>query len=135
MATSALLSELRSAGLTVSANGGRVIVAPKERLTDAMRASIKASKLDLLADLEREATTPVVDADPAQTCRQRQVLAALISRPDIRFAFLADSTPTGEGIITLGIRNVGTGELRIPADRYDPLAVMRLLDDVAAGRA
>ncbi|MFO1465890.1 MAG: hypothetical protein U1F35_05540 [Steroidobacteraceae bacterium] len=110
MATSALLNELRSAGLRVTADGGRLIVTPKDRLTDAMQAAIRADKVQLLADLHGEAETPLDDERPALQARRReQVLTALKSRPDIRFAYLAESTPTGEGRITLGIRDVGTG--------------------------
>ncbi|HUX74561.1 MAG TPA: hypothetical protein VMV25_11810 [Steroidobacteraceae bacterium] len=48
-----LLVELRCAGLSISSTGGRLIVAPRERLTDELRERIRRNKAAMLADLER----------------------------------------------------------------------------------
>lgn len=45
----ALLTELAQAGLTLEADGDRLVVAPRGRLTDEIRATIRAHKADLLA--------------------------------------------------------------------------------------
>jgi hypothetical protein len=51
-----ILNRLRHAGLTVTRSGDKIIVAPKERITDELRAAIRQAKPLLLkaltADLE-----------------------------------------------------------------------------------
>jgi hypothetical protein len=49
-----LLSRLRSAGLTVSRNGDQLVVAPRHRLTEHLRAEITNSKHALLDALRVE---------------------------------------------------------------------------------
>lgn len=44
-----LLGELMAAGLSLTIDGDRLIVTPRDRLTDAMRDGIRAHKPDLLA--------------------------------------------------------------------------------------
>lgn len=46
-----LLQHLRGAGLTITADGDRLTVTPRERLTDDMRESIRANKAALLQEL------------------------------------------------------------------------------------
>jgi hypothetical protein len=62
MATSALLVQLRRNGFTVSRNGDHLIVAPRDRLTDDLRAAIRDGKRELLEALTTEQTiVPVSD--------------------------------------------------------------------------
>ena len=53
MTATDLLTTLRARGLTVAADGDALIVGPRERLTDELRAAIRAHKRDLLAELPR----------------------------------------------------------------------------------
>lgn len=125
MAGSGPLAQLRHDGLTVFRDGDRLHIAPRERLTDTLRATIRYRKRELLADLADEQPDPAAPlVDPAQARRRRQVIEALRSRPEIKYAYVAEHAPSGDGLIMIGIRGVGTGELRIPADQYDPLAVI-----------
>jgi hypothetical protein len=48
-----LLTKLRRRGLTVVADGDVLKVGPRERLTDELRAAIRAHKRDLMAELPR----------------------------------------------------------------------------------
>jgi hypothetical protein len=50
--------------------------------------------------------------------RRRQALADLERNPAITHAFVAEPTPDGGGIVTLAIRNIGSGDLHIPPGRY-----------------
>jgi hypothetical protein len=50
----ALLDRLRRAGLTVSQVGDCLVVEPKQRLTDELRAATKAAKGELLEALNAE---------------------------------------------------------------------------------
>lgn len=49
----ALLMQLVDAGLTVSRDGDHLIVAPRDRLTDELRATIRQRKEELLAALNQ----------------------------------------------------------------------------------
>lgn len=112
-----LLSRLRSDGLTITRNGDRLNVAPRELLTEAHRIDIRAHKADMLAELDQER-------------RRGAVTGMLEGRSDIKRAFLADPLPNGAGRVTLGLRGVGTCELAIPAGRFDGLAIIRLFDEL-----
>ena len=53
MSATALLMKLRQAGLSVSRDGDQLIVSPRDRLTDELRAAIRGCKRELLDELER----------------------------------------------------------------------------------
>ncbi len=87
--------------------------------------------MDLLAALSAEQgeappnnTTPDRDRKAAR----RQVLARLKAHPTIKRAFVNRFEPDGTMIVTLAIRGVGTGELKIPAARFNQAS----LDDYSA---
>jgi hypothetical protein len=126
-----LLLELRNAGLRLSRIGDQITVTPRESLTDDLRAAIRTGKMDLLAALaaEQGAASPK-DATPDRDRKaaRRQVLAQLKAHPTIKRAFVNRFEPDGTMIVTLAIRGVGTGELRIPAARFSQAS----LDDYAA---
>ena len=61
-----LLQTLAAAGLTVTADGDRLVVTPAARITDELRAAIRAWKLDLLAELAAPPPAPPsAEAPPA----------------------------------------------------------------------
>lgn len=64
---------------------------------------------------------------PAQEAARQQVLRELEANPSVRRAFCSRFSD-GNLIITLAIRGVGTGELLIPAERFNQGS----LDDYAA---
>jgi hypothetical protein len=49
-----LLLQLRSQGFQLWADGNRILVSPKERVTDGIRAAIRAHRVELLAELDRQ---------------------------------------------------------------------------------
>ena len=53
-----LLQHLRDAGLSLTADGDRLTVTPRERLTDAMRDTIRANKAALLDVLKPSQASP-----------------------------------------------------------------------------
>jgi hypothetical protein len=55
----------------------------------------------------------------AQEFARREVLAQLEADPNIRRAFVNRFEADGTMVVTLGIRDVGTGELKIPAERFN----------------
>jgi hypothetical protein len=52
-----------------------------------------------------------------QEAARREVLAQLEANPRVQRALVNRFDTDGTMIVTLGIRGVGTGELKIPADR------------------
>lgn len=52
-----VLDELTRSGLIVQADGDRLIVRPKERITDEVRAFIRDRKADILAELRETASS------------------------------------------------------------------------------
>lgn len=66
MGATDLLQHLNTAGLSLQADGDRLTVTPRERLTDPLRDAIKAHKAELIAALAEPAgqpptSTPTVD--------------------------------------------------------------------------
>jgi len=127
-----ILARLREAGLTVTRTGDQLVVAPRDRLTDELRAAIREAKPQLLSALEpsdqggpEPITAPL---SPAQESARQQVLAQLEAHPTVKRAFVNRFEADGTMIVTLAIRGVGTGELKIPADRFN----QDTLDDYGA---
>jgi hypothetical protein len=71
MEGAALLTRLRGAGLTVSRNGDQLVVAPRERITDELRAAIRNCKLELLKALTSEQANKPVPSMPDLLARIR----------------------------------------------------------------
>lgn len=80
----------------------------------------------------REVSSDDLPNDPAMTRRRAAVLAVLREHPERHrhVAFDPDAEP-GTVLATVAVRMVGggiaTGELRIPADRYNPFAIIAVL--------
>lgn len=64
--------------------------------------------------------------------RHADVLKSLNTHPGIARAYSANTRHDGCGVITLAVRHIGTCELVIPTERYDPLKVMQFLDELLA---
>ena len=91
----------------------------------------KAGTLARLATLAlARPTSPEVAPlpDPAAEARRQRVLAMLADRPGIRYAVLANNLDTDPVLVTIGIRDVGTCELAIPAANYDAFALLALIE-------
>lgn len=73
-----LLDDLARVGLTVTADGDRLIARPASKLTDDLRAALRASKPELLAILAPDLRRPGED-------RPNGELLAAIKRPDEKF--------------------------------------------------
>ena len=65
MGANDLLKELNGEGFALSTNGGRLIVLPASKLTDTMRAALRAAKPELLALLAGTAA-PTASTAPVQ---------------------------------------------------------------------
>ena len=132
-----LLQALRAQGFTLRAEDGRVMVAPAERITDELRAVIRANKAELLTALgagSSPESPAAVDSvrDPAAKGRRERVSAMLQEHPGARYAVLVDDDADPEAaIVTLAIRDLATCELRIPRGKWDGVLFLELLERYA----
>ncbi len=149
---SRLLTELRGAGveLVATARGTLRVKAGGRDLDPSLKAAIVTHRDELLAALEAErsvsrgTTAPARKASehspgepPSDRERRRQaVLDMLAGNSALRYAWLVEPEPAldngenGAVIVALAIRGVGSCELSIERERYDPF---RLLELIAAG--
>jgi hypothetical protein len=66
MKAGAILARLEAAGLHLRADGGNLVVSPKEAVTDELRALMRSHKPELLAELQgRPAANGPVHLEPA----------------------------------------------------------------------
>jgi hypothetical protein len=118
MGASDLIGRLALAGVRLARIGeDRIAAEPKEALTEELRTLIRQHKPELLAALE--------PLDRGRELRRQRVLAKLKAEPDKQRVAIFDPDADRDFVIcTLAIREVGTCELRIPRDRYDPWAIL-----------
>ena len=71
---------------------------------------------------------------PAIEARRQRVLAMLDKNPGTRLALVTDTQAEPESVIvTVGVRDKGTADLRIPRERYDGLKVLALIESIGGG--
>ena len=68
-----LLARITAAGLTVEADGDRLLVRPRERLTVELRETIRSHNPELLALLTSDVVTPTPDLSPELDALIRRV--------------------------------------------------------------
>ena len=114
MGASDLVGYLTLAGVRLSLIApDRLAAEPKGTLTDELRAFIRANKAALIEALK---TT-----DRGWERRRKRVLAKLEAEPGMARVAILDAGADRDAVIcTVAIRNVGTCELRVPRDRFDP---------------
>jgi hypothetical protein len=122
MGASDLIGRLALAGVRLARLGeDRIVAEPSGALTEEFRDLIRQHKAELLSALE-----PV---DRGREVRRQQVLAKLKAEPEKKRAAIFDAESDREFVIcTVGIRGVGTFELRIPRDRHDPWLILEALN-------
>ena len=118
MGSNDLIGRLALAGVRLSLVGpDRLAAEPRDALTEELRTLIREHKPELI-----EALAPV---SQGQELRRQRVLAKLKAEPDKkRVAIFGPDADRDFVICTLAIRGVGTCELRIPRDRYDPWLIL-----------
>ncbi len=92
------------------------------RLTDELRAAIRANKPALLAELaEKQAGGEAIEVME----RRSRALAILAEHPERHIAIIAQ---TGDpAIIGVAVRCVAYGELEISPERHDAFALLELM--------
>lgn len=106
-----LIQRARAEGVKLKVRDGtRLVADPINRLSPELRELLKAHKPEVIAAL----------ADPAAESRRQRVLELLANNRSAQYAALTDAEAMpGCMLVTLAIRDVGTVELVIPAEKWD----------------
>ena len=73
------------------------------------------------------ANPEVAPSDPATEARRQRVLAMLADNPALRLAVVCDGA--GDPVpVAVAIRDKGSVEILIPAARFDPFALLELVE-------
>ena len=70
--------------------------------------------------------------DPAAEARRQRVIAMLAENPNVRRAVVVDDPDTDPVLVAVGIRDVATFELVIPAARFDAFKLLELIERYGA---
>lgn len=116
MEAAEIIEYLRNRDLTVSiADDDSLELSPAEKITNELIERLRKHKPAIIEELKREQ-------------RREKVLKMLKERSEIQRAFVTDIESDRHNVIlTLGIRNAGTCELLIPKRKYDPFAVLEII--------
>ncbi|MCP5187029.1 MAG: hypothetical protein H6991_04625 [Pseudomonadales bacterium] len=60
--------------------------------------------------------------------RRARVIAELLENPDFRYVIEVMDPDTDPVIISIGIRGLATFEIKVPQARYNPFALLQLLE-------
>jgi hypothetical protein len=125
MTPAELIRDIRNLGGQMVIDGNELaLTAPQPLPADLLR-KLRAHKAELIRYLTMEAA----NSDPTER-RRLEVLAMLAQEPSLTRAFVTDDMAGAEFvIIAIGIRGVGTCELRIHKSKYDGLAVLDLIQE------
>ena len=126
-AAAELIETLAQQGVNLRVDGEQLIVsAPKGSVPPEAMEALKQQKAEVMAEL---ATIPNVEARHERLCK-------MMDEDDAERIYYwitdTDSDPNNV-ILAIGIRGVGTCEMRIPKEKYDPFLLMEILDKHQAG--
>ena len=123
MSTAAeLIHTLTEQGVTLRVAGDQLIVqAPKGSVSPETVEKLRERKIEVMAELT---ATP-----DAQVRRDRLNRMMDEDDSDRIYYWLTDSESDPHNVIlAIGIRDVGTCEMSIPKEKYDPFLLMEILD-------
>ena len=126
-AAAELIHTLAEQGVNLRVDGDHLVIrAPAGTVAPETMARLKEHKAEVMAEL---AAPPDVEA-------RRERLCKMMDEDDAERIYYwitdADSDPCCV-ILAIGIRGVGTCEMRIPKEKYDPFLLMEILDKHQAG--
>ena len=115
------LAEEDGVQLALSSSGG-ISAKGNQSAIDLWLPAIRQSKAAIIGTLKLEK-------------RRAWVLKTLHESPDIRCAIEVIDPDTDPVILSIGIRSVATFEINVPQVRYDPFALLELLETHPLWRA
>jgi len=127
-----LLRALEGVGLHLSTHGGALKVQPSSALTDETRELIRSHKTELIELLMRTQEPPEAPMSP----QSLKAMKMLELDPTLHRAVVTDSvTDPDVAVVAVAVRGVGVGEILVPKDRFDGLAVLAMLERYAGNPA
>lgn len=70
----------------------------------------------------------VIEAD-AKFSERRQRMVGMI-KPGMKYAVLVDNPDADQVTVSVGIRGLGTCEIDIAKDKYDPIAMIEVIEEL-----
>lgn len=112
-----IIEYLRQRDLTVNiVDDDSLELSPAEKITHELIERLRKHKPAIIEELKREQ-------------RREKVLMMLTDNPTIYRAFLTDTeSDTDNVILAMAIRNAGVCELLIPRHKYNPFAVLEVIE-------
>lgn len=112
-----IIHRCEAAGLHLDTDGSDILATPADRLTDTLRAALREHKAEILTAL----------ADRQEQARDR-IWRELKACPDkVKYFEVLD--PNSDPVrLVLAIRGVGTCDLLIDREKWDPIRFLELLD-------
>jgi hypothetical protein len=123
MSAAQIIGQVVDAGGQIAADGADLVLTAQRPLPPALLDQIKAHKPELLAALARPDSLPPLP--PAAEARRRKVLA--LARDGKQYTILVED-PSTDPVIAVLATPAGTCEVLIPKDRYDPFAVLAMVE-------
>ena len=80
------------------------------------------------AGMQSSGGKPELHSNPAAEARRQRVLAMLAENPNVRRAVVVDNADADPVLVAVGIRDVATFELVIPAARFDAFKLLELIE-------
>ena len=120
MEAAEIIEYLRNRDLTVNiTDDDSLELYPAEKITNELIERLRKHKPAIIEELKREQ-------------RREKVLNMLEERPEIQRAFVTDTESDRDNVIlTIAIRGVASFELLIPKHKYDPFAVLGIIQKAA----
>ncbi len=125
-----ILTYAEQHGIAILAEGQQLILeGQKGTLPPEFIERARKHKPELLAELNAANDAGYEALPPVAEARRQRVFAMLTERPGVRYAALTDTKAvSGSVLLTLAVRHVGTVELPIPADKWDGVLFLELLE-------
>ena len=114
-----IIEYLREQNFTVKADGDYLELSPPEKITEELIQRLRKHKPAIIEELKREQ-------------RRKKVLKMLDDRPEIQRVFVIDTESDPDNVIlAMAVRGVGTCELLIERQKYDPFLLLELFEKSA----
>jgi hypothetical protein len=108
----ALIEEVRLLGIEIDAAGSDLVLRPARSVPEWLIPQIRAAKPEILREIRRRQALKMLSDDP-------KLSRACVVDPD--------SAP-GQVVVMLAIRGIGTCDLEIPRDLWDPFLFMKHIE-------
>ena len=120
MEAAEIIEYLKQRDLTVRlADDDSLELSPAEKITNELIERLRKHKPAIIEELKREQ-------------RREKVVGMLANNPTIQRAFVTDTESDPDNVIlTMAIRDAGTCEILIPQGKYDPFAVLEVIEKAA----